>query len=129
MVNQVALEEYSDSVRRLRKQWLDAGMPEEEFRKLYFETLQSTDRPHTMRGLICSRLNSYAIVGLIVLLLISLLFNYKTLYSCTACNLQEYIYPGLRFLRKLSIPFISLFPSLTGKLLQSAETNIYLGYI
>ncbi|KAJ0179474.1 hypothetical protein K1T71_005186 [Dendrolimus kikuchii] len=32
---------------------------------------------------------------------------------CLVCNIQDYIYPGLKLLRRLCLPIISLFPSLT----------------
>lgn len=116
MVNQEILEEYSNSVKRLKKQWLEAGMSEEDFKKLYLETLQSAEKPQSTQELRYSRLKRYALLVLTVILSIVLILNYKTLYSCAACNLQDCIYPGLKLLRKFAIPFISLFPSITGKL-------------
>lgn len=114
MANQNDLSEYSDSINTLRNQCLDAGMSEDEFRKLYFESLTSLDnhqvgtRPESIR-------TKYKVIFILVLILGCCIYNYKTIYSCVICHMQEYIYPGLRLLRKITIPFLSLFPSLTGK--------------
>ncbi|KAJ2950470.1 hypothetical protein O0L34_g8714 [Tuta absoluta] len=114
MENQETLYEYSQSIRRLRKQCFEAGMSDEEFRKMYLETLDSLSSPNlplvtpnTRSG---TRKHQVLLFAVCVLCLI---YNFKVIYSCLVCNLQDYVYPGLRLLRRISIPFISLFPSLT----------------
>ncbi|KAI5645148.1 hypothetical protein NE865_02696 [Phthorimaea operculella] len=114
MDSQETLHEYSQSIRRLRKQCYEAGMNDEEFRKMYFESLDSISSatspsvtPNTRR---ITRKHQ---VLLAVVCILCVIYNFKVIYSCLVCNLQDYVYPGLRLLRRLSIPFISLFPSLT----------------
>lgn len=110
-----ALREFSNSLNQLKKECMDAGISEEEFKEMYNETLDNIVRnppvePNQYRRLY----KNYKFLALCLILII-LVFNYKSLYSYLICNMQDYIYPGLRLLRKASIPFISLFPALTGK--------------
>ncbi|XP_063379976.1 uncharacterized protein LOC134666677 [Cydia fagiglandana] len=116
MVNDEVLQEYSSSVIRLKKQCMEAGMSEDEFRRLYFESLDSLDN-RSPRTLVTHthgrRRTKYRIVLIGLFLTICVVYKFKSIYSSVVCNLQEYIYPGLRLLRRISIPFISLFPGLT----------------
>lgn len=109
MVNE-SLEEYSSSIRRLKQQCAEAGMSDEEFRKMYFETLSTVETSGNPRRFYY-KISFYLVLAVV---LCTTIVNYKFMYSCISSSMQEYIYPGLRFLRKMSIPFISLFPSITG---------------
>lgn len=114
MTNENVLQEYSDYIRTIRKQCLDAGLTEEEFREMYFESLKSVDsntQAEAQTRPMLSTSHKLLLIGICVLG--CSMYNYKTIYSCVVCHLQDYIYPGLRLLRRLSIPLISLFPSLT----------------
>lgn len=116
MVDENLLQEYSESIRRLKRQCLEAGMSDDEFRKVYFESLKSLeirDTPEAQSRLRFRAKHQVLVLGVLVLLFAA--YNSKYLYSTMMCTLQEYIYPGLRLLRRISIPLISLFPSLTGK--------------
>lgn len=116
MVDENLLQEYSESIRRLKRQCLEAGMSDEEFRKLYFESLKSLearDSPESQSHLRFRAKYQIVVVGVLILLCAA--YNSKYMYSTMMCSMQEYIYPGLRLLRRISIPLISLFPSLTGK--------------
>lgn len=115
MSNHEVIREYSNSIKNLKKQCIDAGMTEDEFRRMYLnslETLDDADRPANVQRRAVTKYR-VLLVGLLITLYI--VYDYKSIYSSVVCNLQEYIYPGLKLLRKISIPFISLFPSLTGK--------------
>ncbi|KAI8440418.1 hypothetical protein MSG28_001736 [Choristoneura fumiferana] len=114
MVNEALLQEYSSSVERLKKQCMEAGMTEDEFRRLYFESLDSLE--NRSPRIISTRwkyITKYRIVLIGLFVTLCIVYNFKSIYSTLVCNLQEYIYPGLRLLRRISIPFISLFPGLT----------------
>lgn len=118
MVDQNTVKEYSDSIQRFRNQCLDAGMSEDEFRQLYFESLQSLQNnnrntPNNTHQVFKTK---YKVLFILVIVVGCFTYNYKTIYSCVLSHLQEYIYPGLKLLRRISIPFLSLFPSLTGTL-------------
>ncbi|XP_072942159.1 uncharacterized protein [Epargyreus clarus] len=111
MSKQEVLHRYSQSITLLKKESTDAGISEDEFQKLYFDSLKShniTAERNPQR-----RYTKYFTIVLITLTVLCMVYNYKAIYSYLICNLQEYIYPGLRLIRKLSIPFISLFPALT----------------
>lgn len=114
MSNQEIIQEYSNSIKNLKKQCTDAGMSEEEFKRMYFKSLKSlenTGSPETNTPRRAA--TKFRIVLLVIIIGVCVVYNYKSIYSSIVCNLQEYIYPGLKLLRKISIPFISLFPSLT----------------
>ncbi|XP_059061940.1 uncharacterized protein LOC131854795 [Achroia grisella] len=113
MVNEELLQDYSNSIQSLKRQCIERGMSEEEFKNLYYHSLNSIEIQNNSLIRNRSRLAKKHILLLAVLIIICFVYNYKFLYSCLVCNLQEYIYPGLRLLRRISIPFISLFPSLT----------------
>lgn len=110
MANEEALQNYSNSIKLIKRQCREAGISEEDFKRMYFESLNDVQNdiatiPDTRRIFTKRR----CLFGGIIILAI-IVYNIKTIHS----NLQEYIYPGLQVLRRLSIPFISLFPSLTG---------------
>lgn len=116
MVDENLLQEYSESIRRLKRQCLEAGMSDDEFCKIYFESLKSLDAGDTPEPQSRLRFRAkYQVLVIGVLVVLCAAYNSKYMYSTMMCSLQEYIYPGLRLLRRISIPLISLFPSLTGK--------------
>lgn len=43
MSNQEIIQEYSNSIKNLKKQCTDAGMSEEEFKRMYFKSLKSLE--------------------------------------------------------------------------------------
>lgn len=116
MTSKNLLQEYAKSIKQLKKECSDAGISEEEFKEMYYDTLNELDRNNQNIVPNRRRFNKgylYLIILCVIASSIALL-NFKSIYSCFICNMQDYIYPGLRFIRKISIPFISLFPSLTG---------------
>lgn len=113
------IQEYYNVVRRWKQQCNDEGLSDEEFMELYNETLDSVSASRIVspENTNFTRRKKYVAclaIGLAIIAILLVATNYKVLYSYIACNLQDYIYPGLRLIRKLSIPIISLFPSLTG---------------
>lgn len=115
MSNQELMQEYANSIKNLKKQCGDAGMSEEEFKRMYFrslKTLENTGRPEVTTP--CRFVIKFGFLLVAIILGVYIVLNHNTIYSSIVCNLQEYIYPGLKLLRKISIPLISLFPSLTG---------------
>ena len=56
------------------------------------------------------------ILYMLTIIIFALLFFYKhETASILLRNIQNFIYPGMKLWRKLSLPVISKFPSLTGK--------------
>lgn len=113
MVNQQVIKEYSYSMAMLKKQCCDAGMSEAEFKKIYYEALEELEKEknETPRRSSNNIKLKFAFLTLVLALSTIVLYNFNIILS----NMQEFIYPGLYTLRKLAIPFISLFPSLTGE--------------
>lgn len=108
------IQEYFDSIRTLKKESCDQGMLDKEFMKLYEKTLDSlTSAPQKSSNFTKSK--KYGALLLLSLTLIIVTAKYKVIYSCIACNLQDYIYPGLRLLRTFFIPILTWFTPLTGK--------------
>ena len=115
MTTENNLQEFSNSINQLKTECVDAGISEEEFKEMYNQTLNDIVRKsHTMPNQRRCLYKNYKFLAVCVFVII-IVINFQSLYSCFVCNMQEYIYPGLRLLRKASIPFISLFPALTGK--------------
>ncbi|XP_028163789.1 uncharacterized protein LOC114355254 isoform X2 [Ostrinia furnacalis] len=113
MVNQNVLQDYSESIKRFRQQCLNSGISEEEFRNIYIETLQELDNKQRRESNNERIKTKYKVLLFLTIVLACCAYHYQIIYSCIVCHLQEYIYPGLRLFRKIAIPFISLFPSLT----------------
>lgn len=114
MVNTEVLLEYSNSLKNLKKQCMEAGMSEEEFRRMYFQSLKTLESTAQLGDNSRRRVyTKYGTLFLGIVIAIYVTYNFKTVYSTVMCNVQEYIYPGLKLLRRIAIPFISLFPSLT----------------
>ncbi|XP_013185566.2 uncharacterized protein LOC106131122 [Amyelois transitella] len=112
--DQEILKEYCNSISKLKKECLNEGLTEREFQELYFKSLKFINMQNIPTGRQQNRFftnRTFLLMG--ILIVTCVVYNYKILYSGIVCNLQEYIYPGLRLLRRISIPFISLFPSLT----------------
>ncbi|XP_045459532.1 uncharacterized protein LOC123670068 [Melitaea cinxia] len=110
MNNKELLQEYSESIRSLKKECAKAGISDEEFKEMYFESIKDVDNLVNENQ---SFLKKYKFIITCFFIVLFVAYNFKSIYSCFLCNVQEYIYPGYRLLRKISIPFLSLFPSLT----------------
>ncbi|KAH9641896.1 hypothetical protein HF086_011646 [Spodoptera exigua] len=113
MSNHEVIQEYSNSIKHLKKECIDAGMTEEEFKRMYLsslETLDDEERPNNVPRRVITKFRVSLVMLFITLYIV---YDYKSTYSSIVCNLQEFIYPGLKLLRKITIPFISLFPSLS----------------
>lgn len=82
MVNEDLLQEYSSSVVRLKKQCMEAGMTEDEFRRLYFESLDSLEN-HGPRIASTRQkyITKYRIVLLGLFLTLCIGYNIKSIYS------------------------------------------------
>ncbi|CAG4941297.1 unnamed protein product [Colias eurytheme] len=105
------LQDYSNDVQRLKKECIDAGISEDEFRRMYLESLRNLENSNQYKRKLWLKI--FIIVFAISCMCVRTT-HYREIYSFIICNLQEYIYPGLRFWRQISIPFLSIFPVLTG---------------
>lgn len=66
--------------------------------------------------------------ALIVLLLVCIfiLFHKHETVSILLRNIQAFIYPGMKIWRKLTLPIISRYPSLTGRVMKLFKIRTYL---
>ncbi|XP_023938180.2 uncharacterized protein LOC112045983 [Bicyclus anynana] len=114
MTNKELLQEYSKSITKLKKESVDAGITEEEFKEMYYKSLHDLVKNNHISAANNRQWFKTKLIWLICLsTIIIVIYNYKSIHACVVCEMQDYIYPGLRLLRKFSIPFISLFPVLT----------------
>ena len=64
-----------------------------------------------------------SIVSIMLLISLLILYNHPKTHNILLRNLQNVIYPGLRVFRKAAVPVITLYPSLTGNILESILLN------
>lgn len=118
MVKRQGLKVYSLSMEMLKKQCIEAGMSEAEFKRIYYEALNELQKESTaLPPELTKRASRSDNVALkFTVLMIALAISYVVIYNSNVIlsNLQEFIYPGLHTLRKLAIPIVSLFPAITG---------------
>ncbi|XP_077286578.1 uncharacterized protein LOC143911543 isoform X2 [Arctopsyche grandis] len=104
-------KEYSESLQNLIERATDAGITHEQFKRIFEESLAELE-PQNKPKYSHTRFLIIALLFIITLYFVNLSLDGKPL-SLFLCKIQEFIYPGLRLLRILSIPIISTFPSLT----------------
>lgn len=115
IMNEVQAEhEYLESLRNLFERATAAGISAEEFHQLVGDSLNQIEnyRP-TSRWKIFRKKKFVIMIVILLLCIINCITNEKPV-SLFLCKIQEFIYPGLKLLRIVSIPIISFFPSLTG---------------
>ncbi|XP_041973147.1 uncharacterized protein LOC121728892 [Aricia agestis] len=113
MHNEDELQEYRHSIRALRDESNQAGISDSTFKKMYYDNLEELAKHSQTDSYYKSFKKMVPTIIASCVLALLVFYNFSALYSCLVCSFQEYIYPGLRSLRKLTIPLISLFPSLT----------------
>lgn len=110
--SQELLRSYSNSIKTLRLESQRSKISEDEFKNIYLQTFQEL-RQNTRYQHKHKLIRRTKIILIVIIVCLIGFYNIKDIYSAFMCNLQEYIYPGLRLLRHFTIPLISLFPSLT----------------
>lgn len=128
MTQQAKTRDYSNTIKRLKSEGVQSGLSEEEFKQIYHESLQELQQNLPLRPHRTSIIRKYKYIIIATILATLIIWNFKSVYSMVVCNLQEYIYPGLRLLRKLSLPFISLFPSLSGELCINSYESAFVDF-
>lgn len=118
MSKKALLKKYKEDLKSLKTTASTEGLTEKEFQTLLeqsYKKLQSSNKNAKNQCRIAS-------VGVFVVLtftvLLYLLLNFHTPTSSIVLrNVQGLTYPALKIVRSLSVPIITLFPSLTSKLL------------
>lgn len=127
------MEEYAEEVRKLRRLGQELDLSEEQINRViedsfHFLKTEGTicdlvDQPDCRRPTQSSRRVWLSSCVFCVLLIVSAsllhrssLFGYrKTVNNYIERNVQDMIYPGMKLFRKLMLPVVNQFPSLTGK--------------
>lgn len=112
------LGEYERMVRRLRELAKERGISESVVRRAFEETFAKLERRHPRR-VVRSRsrvlsLLPFLFLGLAFACAVSCpRFDGRSVRSAILRNLQSSIYPGLRLLRRLGVPVLERYPSLS----------------
>lgn len=97
-----------------------ADLTENEFQALLEQSYKKLQRSKDTAKIQCRTVSVVALALLIFTVLLYLLLNFHTPTSSIVLrNVQGLTYPALKIVRSLSVPIITLFPSLTSKLLFS----------
>ncbi|KAG6450720.1 uncharacterized protein LOC115443947 [Manduca sexta] len=113
-MNSQSYVKYIQSIQKLKEECLRTGMNEDEFRKIYFESLSSlVEEDQKMTRRIMDFIKRHKITLLLIMFAICFHYNFQYIYSSVVCSLQDYIYTVLSLLRKIFIPILTIFPSLT----------------
>lgn len=120
MTKKRLLREYKRSIKNIRAFTDSVGLSDNEFDSLFNDCLSSVEnnkrniKTKNFKNIVLLFIWRLIIIG--VLLYVGNYFLNGKPFSFVFCKIQELIYPGLRLLRIISIPVISYFPSLTGKI-------------
>lgn len=97
-----------------------ADLTENEFQALLEQSYKKLQRSKDTAKIQCRTVSVVALALLTFTVLLYLLLNFHTPTSSIVLrNVQGLTYPALKIVRSLSVPIITLFPSLTSKLLFS----------
>lgn len=95
-----------------------ADLTENEFQALLEQSYKKLQRSKDTAKIQCRTVSVVALALLTFTVLLYLLLNFHTPTSSIVLrNVQGLTYPALKIVRSLSVPIITLFPSLTSKLL------------
>lgn len=122
MIKENLLKEYKKNVEKIRKDARNSGLKDEEITELLKESFKDL-KTKNIGSIQCNnpfqkiRKNAYKISTIFILVLsvfVYVLLNVHTPTSSIVLrNVQGLTYPALKVVRILSVPIISLFPSLT----------------
>lgn len=117
------LASYKFQIRALREKGIELNLQGDEVDKLLATSLDMPTPGH--RGIIsnvkhffCSSLIPLSISLAIVVSSITLyimISYHKPSYSMVARNIQDFIHPMMRILRRASLPFVRTYPGATGR--------------
>ncbi|XP_034246500.1 uncharacterized protein LOC117648228 [Thrips palmi] len=123
------LQRYQESIKKIRRFGLNSNLSEREVNNAMDQCLRSLlDKENESKsktrkyGLfsiiqlgttVLKKLAFVSLVCLVTGLVLYGLLQHKPIQYFIQSNLQDFIYPGMKILRKLSLPLISLCPSLT----------------
>lgn len=126
------LGKYQDSIEKVRLAGLKSNLSEREVNNAMEQCLGSllvkenelklkrkTSKwfLSSIRQVICvlKKIGVALLFFLVSIMILYGLLQHKPIQYFIQSNLQDFIYPGMKILRKLVLPVISLYPSLTSK--------------
>ncbi|KAK3927523.1 Regulatory protein E2 [Frankliniella fusca] len=126
-----ALSSYKDKLEKVRTFGLESKLSETEISSVMEQCMQSLivkncSKPKGKSSfaqiyacaiktiLFLKKVLFYVSSILVVILIMYVVLQHKPTQYFIQSKLQDFIYPGMKVLRKISLPIISLFPSLTG---------------
>lgn len=119
MSKKALIRQYKKDLNFLRTT-ASADLTENEFQALLEQSYKKLQRSKDTGKIQCRTVSVVALALLAFTVLLYLLLNFHTPTSSIVLrNVQGLTYPALKIVRSLSLPIITLFPSLTSKLLFS----------
>lgn len=109
---------YKKGVKEIKDFAASHDISEDEVDKIFQECFQLLEtRTSTKIQLLFKIFKIILVILIFSFTSLLVLYNHPLTHSIFLRNLQEYIYPGLRMFRKLAVPIISAYPSMTGTFL------------
>ncbi|XP_015595946.1 uncharacterized protein LOC107268077 isoform X1 [Cephus cinctus] len=110
----IDLEEYKRRVVEIKRQAYENDINEIEVEKIFDEVFEMLEARQASKScnLIMMIKSLIFLVFALILGMISL-YNHPSTHNILLRNLQNFIYPGMKVFRKLAVPIISNYPSLT----------------
>lgn len=108
--------EYKTKIDNIKNYASDNNIPVEQVEAILEECLCLLDTKVSSR--LIKALRVVKLLGIFLLVIVSsvfILYNHPQTHNVLLRNLQNFIYPGLRVFRKIAVPVISAYPSLTGE--------------
>lgn len=126
--SQIILQEYAEEVSKLRSLGRELELSEEQINQVieesfhFLETEGNLDRiihhppTRSMRRMWLVRIICIMVIVSATICHRTIFVGYrKTINNYIERNVQELIYPGMKVFRKIMLPVVNQFPSLTGK--------------
>lgn len=110
LTKEQAIQKYISNIQRIRVYSQSQGITDEQFNEIIIKYFDGNI--YYGRFVQYIRRRSFLIIMLIVLLLV--IFHKHETASVVLRNIQVLIYPGMKIWRKLTLPIIKQYPSLTG---------------
>ncbi|KAK9508695.1 hypothetical protein O3M35_006188 [Rhynocoris fuscipes] len=106
---------YEENIQKLRNRGKEWKITDEEIDKIIDESFKFLEIYSQTKGKLTNRrrLKVWALLFALVVLFLLMLSYRKTAHNFLERNIQEVIYPAMKGLRKLMLPVVKLFPSIT----------------
>ncbi|XP_058810896.1 uncharacterized protein LOC131675776 [Phymastichus coffea] len=108
------LREYQEEVKKIKNFAIKNNVSEDKVNKIFGQCFKSLEeKPQTRVTTVLKFLKIFVAIFLIVILSSLVLYNHPKTHNVLLRNIQSFIYPGLKIFRKVAVPIITLYPSLT----------------